>query len=57
LVFLETEPDEVADFVRRILRHPELKTWAQRSGAVIRVLPTALLLWRIRAKDETLLSW
>jgi hypothetical protein len=37
LVCLAVGKDEVAVFVRRVLRHPEVDTKAKRMGAVIRV--------------------
>jgi hypothetical protein len=36
LICLEVAPEEVAIFVRRILRHPRLNTLAKRMGTVVR---------------------
>ena len=36
LVCLEVVPEEVAIFVRRVLRHPRLNTQAKRLGTVVR---------------------
>ncbi len=56
LVYLKvTEPD-IAEFVRKILRHPALDTRAKRMGAVIHASPAGLRLWR-RHTDEEPLDW
>ena len=44
LVLLAVEKDEVAIFVRRLLRHPEFDTKAKRMGAVIRLSHAGLSL-------------
>lgn len=56
LVCLAVEKDEVAAFVRRILRHPELDTKAKRTGAVIRVSHAGFSVWRRNTK-ATYVSW
>ncbi len=57
LVFLDVEKDEVALFVRRLLRHPEFDTQAKRMRAVIRVLHSGLSYWRLRRDQEVRISW
>jgi hypothetical protein len=57
LVCLVVEKSEVAVFVRRILRHPELDGKVKRMGAVIRVSPAGLSVWRRDAPQETKLDW
>jgi hypothetical protein len=37
LVYVDVSPDDVAEFVRRFLRHPNFRTQAQRMGKVVRV--------------------
>jgi len=37
IVYLEMDDDVVADYVRRVLRHPELNSKRNRMGLVIRV--------------------
>jgi hypothetical protein len=49
LVWLDVRPDEVADYVRRLLRHANFKTWSQRRGRVVRVSATGITAWAIRA--------
>lgn len=57
LVYLAVRPNESASFARRLLRHPLLKTRAQRLGAVIRVSSAGLQMWRLRESREIFLSW
>lgn len=57
LVFLDVEDIEVADFVRRVLRHPSLNTKAKRMGAVVRVEPEGLTVWRFRKNQPQHLAW
>lgn len=52
LVCLDVRQDEVAVFVRRLLRHPEMETKAKRMGAVVRVSHTGLTIWRRNAKEK-----
>ena len=49
--------DEVAVFVRRILRHPELETRAKRMGAVIRVSHAGFSIWRQNARKQIYINW
>jgi hypothetical protein len=39
LVYLDVEEKEAADFLRRTLRHPQLKARSKRMGTVVRVRP------------------
>lgn len=57
LVCLAVGKDEVAIFVRRILRHPELETEAKRMGAVVRVSHAGLSIWRRNAAKEIHIHW
>jgi hypothetical protein len=43
LVYLDVRKEEVAIFVRRVLRHPAFKTKAKRMGKVIRASHVACL--------------
>src|SRR5690242_963142 len=42
LVYLDVEDTRVAEFVRRVLRHPALNTKRKRMGAVIRAFPAGI---------------
>jgi hypothetical protein len=57
LVYLAIRKDEVAIFVRRLLRHREFSTEAKRMGAVIRVAHVGLSVWRLHAEKEVHLGW
>ena len=57
LVFLDVRKQEVALFVRRVLRHPAFNTKAKRMGKVIRASHTGLSLWPLYARTEDHLAW
>ncbi|HZO26335.1 MAG TPA: hypothetical protein VFH48_10145 [Chloroflexota bacterium] len=56
LVWLDVNKSEVADFIRRVLRHPLLSTQAKRMGLVIRVSSTDLHILRRHSVEEAV-SW
>ncbi|MDA0837039.1 MAG: hypothetical protein O3B01_00985 [Planctomycetota bacterium] len=49
--------NEVAVFVRRVLRHPQFNTRAKRVGTVIRASHAGLLVWRLHAEEPLHLEW
>ena len=57
LVYLAVAKDEVAPFVRRLLRHREFDTVAKRIGTVIRVSPVGLSVWRLHAEQAISVAW
>jgi hypothetical protein len=57
LVYMPIEPDEVANFVRRFLRHREFNTQAKRMGCIIRAGKSGLTVWRINAEKEISFPW
>ena len=57
LVYLAIGPLEVAEYVRRLLRHPQFKTWSQRKGRVLRVAPSGISAWHARAGRLTRYEW
>jgi len=57
LVCLAAGKDEVAVFVRRVLRHPELETKAKRMGAVVRVSHAGFSIWRQNARKQIYINW
>ena len=57
LVYLEADEDDVADFVRRVLRLREFNTQAKRVGAVIRASVSAYSYWRKRAQSQFRRTW
>ena len=57
LVRLDVDPDLMAKYVRRVLRHPELNSKAKRMGCVIEARPSGLTLWRIQQREKAHLEW
>lgn len=57
LVYLDVRQDEIATFIRRLLRHPEFDTQAKRMGAIIRLSHTGLAVWRFHAEQEVHYDW
>jgi len=57
IVCLEVAPEEVAIFVRRVLRHPRLNTQVKRLGTVVRASHRGLGLWRLHAQEEEMILW
>jgi hypothetical protein len=57
LVCLGVSKDEVAIFARRLLRHADFKTQAQRLGSVIQVSQTAIRWWSSTSKKERQARW
>lgn len=57
LVYLDIDRYEVAFFVRRILRQPELNTHAKRMGTVIRVSHSGITFYRQQTAELEYLSW
>lgn len=57
LVHLDVKRNEAATFIRRLLRHPQFNTRANRMGAVIRASHTGLVVWHRHAEQETYYDW
>lgn len=57
LVYLDVRKEEVATFVRRVLRQKAFKTKAKRMGKVIRASHVGLTVWNLHAEKEDLLDW
>ena len=57
LVYLAVAKDEVAPFVRRLLRHREFDTVAKRMGTVIRVSSVGLSVWQLHAEQAISVAW
>jgi hypothetical protein len=47
LMWLDVRPVEVAVYVRRLLRHPDFRTWSQRRGLVLRVAENGITVWTV----------
>ena len=57
LVWLDIQPGEVAEHVRRFLRHQEFNTHAKRMGSVIAVAPSGVSAWRLHAEAVSQSAW
>jgi hypothetical protein len=57
LVYLDVADEFTAATIRRFLRHSEFRTWAQRKGKVIRVIPTGMQVWRVRSEELEFVPW
>jgi hypothetical protein len=57
VVVLAVGQYEVAHFIRRFLHHRAFATQAGRMGAVVRVMQTGLVAWRLNAGRELRLAW
>lgn len=57
LVFLDVWDDEAAEYIRRVLRHPEFRTQTQRMGKVLRIRHSNMSYWQIHVREERTLRW
>ena len=57
LVYLDVAFDEIAEFIRRFLRHPAFRTQIQRMGKVVRVHHTGVSYRQAHVKKAQTLSW
>jgi hypothetical protein len=57
LAILTTGQYEVAQFIRRFLRHSSFNTQAKRMGKVIRVAASGIVFWEIHHEPEISRSW
>jgi hypothetical protein len=57
LVYLDVATGEVADYIRRFLRHPAFRTKAQRMGKVVRVRHSGLTYWPVGKESKHIIGW
>lgn len=57
LVYLDVDFDQVADFVRRFLRHSAFRISARRMGTVVRIRQSRLSYWQVGREVEHMLGW
>ena len=57
LVWLDLKDTKAAQFIRRLLSYPMLKTQAARAGKVVRVHPRGLEVWTGGATRSVKLNW
>ena len=56
LVFLEIQPQETAQYIRRFLRHPMFRTQSQRMGKVVRIHEDGIGFWELGGGSEEI-AW
>ena len=57
LMYLDVDEDDVAEFVRRLMRLREFNTQAKRMGTVIRASPAGISYWRRQVQHEVRAAW
>jgi hypothetical protein len=57
LVYLDVHTGEVAEHIRRFLRHRAFRAQTQRMGKVVRVRRSGLTYWQINQPHEHIVSW
>ena len=57
LVYLDVAVKEVADCIRRFLRHPAFRTQAQRMDKVVRIRHSGLTYWQVGEETEHVIGW
>ena len=57
LAYLDVDPLQVAEYVRRLLRHREFRSWSQRKGCILRVATRGISAWRIRVPHMSRHNW
>ena len=57
LIYLDVDRSQAAEYVRRVLRHPEFNTIAKRLGTVLRASSQGLTIWRLHAIQEESIPW
>jgi hypothetical protein len=57
IVYLHVGEKDIAEYVQRVLRHKELNTKGKRMGAVLRVGPSGISVWRAHGQEESHLDW
>jgi hypothetical protein len=57
LVWLDVRFTDVAEYVRKFLRHPAFKAQARRMGWVVQVAPSGISAWGPGAEKETQWPW
>ena len=55
VVYLDVRDSAAAEFIRRVLRHPDLNTQAKRIGAIIRAGDAGLRVFRRNMAEQVLL--
>ena len=57
IVVLDISEIQVAEFVRRFMRHKDFNTKAKRMGRVVKITTDGIYWWEISATSEKKLRW
>lgn len=57
LAYFDVALAETAHYIRRFLRHPSLRTRAQRMGKVARVHAGGITFWQVGSDESSKLDW
>ena len=57
IVYLDIEKIKVAEYARKVLRHPDFNTEAKRLGYLLRAAPDGLTIWEPSAEHSVFLKW
>ena len=57
LVVMSIAEVDSAEYVRRLLHHPQFRTRALRMGTIVRLSPTGLAAWQLHTEREMHVTW
>ena len=57
IVVLDISESQVAEFVRRFMRHKDFNTKAKRMGRIVKITTDGIYWWEINATSEKKLRW
>lgn len=57
IVVLDISESQVAEFVRRFMRHKDFNTKAKRMGRIVKITTDGIYWWEISATSEKKLRW
>lgn len=57
VVCLTVGQTEVATFIRRLLKHPNLDKKSKRMGKIISISHSHIRLWQLKEEKEIILNW
>jgi hypothetical protein len=57
LVIYDVAANEMAEYIRKFLRHPQFNTHAKRLGKVIKVTPTHIEYWEVKRSGKIRINW
>jgi len=57
LVYLEVGADEIAEYLRYLLRHQMFRMRSQRMGKIVRVRYSGVSYWQMHEREEQGVSW